>query len=216
MSYLVAVDPGSRKFGYAVFDLNHSEPKLVEYDTVFVNKIEGIKGCPSIYQRLKAISQFATKLQKKYTCSQLIIEEAFMAKNADSAMKLSMARGAFLAAFAVNDVEIFEYAALKVKSIGALNSKASKDDVIRTMQLIYGLESVTEDAADAIAIGRTHILLSSSVIARAGRVSAENPTGAIEQGAYRAAKQPIRSRGKKSNVKSRALFEESLRLRGAI
>lgn len=213
MSFLISIDPGSRKLGYAIFDTSNKKPVLVEYNTIHLTKIEGITGTPSIYLRIKLIVQFMDQVLNKFRCDTIAIEEAFLGKNPKSAMIMSMARGAILASCAIRDMEVYEYAAKKIKQIAVNNASATKDEVMRTMELVYNIKEVTEDAADAIAIGTTHLALANSILSKAERTNAKNPTGTLSQGTYRKAPTNTRSGGRKSSNKTRSAYEHLLKER---
>ena len=85
------------------------------------------------------------------------IEQVFMAKNADSALKLGQARGTAIVAAVNHDLPVFEYAARLVKQtvvgIGSADKIQVQDMVMRMLQLSAKPQA---DAADALAIAITH------------------------------------------------------------
>ena len=65
--------------------------------------------------RLKLIYAGVTEIITQFQPDYFAIEQVFMAKNADSALKLGQARGVAIVAAANQDLPVFEYAARQVK-----------------------------------------------------------------------------------------------------
>jgi crossover junction endodeoxyribonuclease RuvC len=87
----------------------------------------------------------------------MAIEQVFMGRGPDSALKLGQARGSAIVAGTQAKLEIFEYAARKVKQAVVGNGNADKDQVGYMVQYILKLPGVPqEDAADALAIALCH------------------------------------------------------------
>lgn len=85
------------------------------------------------------------------------MEETFVNKNAASALKLGMARGIVLLAPASTGLLVGEYSANKVKKSVVGVGHADKDQVAMMVQrLLTGSQSVTADAADALAVAICH------------------------------------------------------------
>jgi crossover junction endodeoxyribonuclease RuvC len=84
------------------------------------------------------------------------IERVFMARNADSALKLGQARGAIVAA-AEAGLEIAEYTASQVKQAVAGTGGANKEQVMMmVMHLLKLTQKPQIDASDALAIALCH------------------------------------------------------------
>ena len=73
-------------------------------------------------QRLYEIYHHLTLLIEKYNPNQVAIEKVFMAKNAQSALKLGQARGAALVAAASFNLPVFEYSPREM-SVTVLHKK---------------------------------------------------------------------------------------------
>ncbi|MEL0637603.1 crossover junction endodeoxyribonuclease RuvC [Marinomonas sp. TI.3.20] len=210
--YLLAIDPGSRKFGFAVFSFeNGDQHELIEFGTVVISKPTKQCATTSIYERLRLIGEFVETICCKYSIDEFAIEEAFLGKNTDSTIKMSMARGAFICTISKATLNVYEYPATKVKQIGALNAKATKDDVISTIKMIYSLRDITEDAADAVAIGRTHLILRHGALSRAHQLF----TTGVTSGAFRRTS-TSRGSSRRSTATSRDAMEKALLAKGLI
>ena len=85
------------------------------------------------------------------------IEQVFMAKNADSALKLGQARGAAIVAAAQAGLEVCEYTATQVKQAVVGTGAASKEQVqMMVMQLLHLSGKPQMDASDALGIALCH------------------------------------------------------------
>jgi crossover junction endodeoxyribonuclease RuvC len=92
------------------------------------------------------------------------IEQVFMAKNADSALKLGQARGAAIVAAVNHDLPVFEYAARQVKQTVVGTGSAEKSQVQHMVRTLLKLSANPQaDAADALAIAITHCHVSQNV-----------------------------------------------------
>ncbi len=107
--------------------------------------------------RLKRIYAGVTEVITQFHPEMFAIEQVFMAKNADSALKLGQARGTAIVAAVNHDLPVFEYAARLVKQtvvgIGSADKVQVQDMVMRMLQLSAKPQA---DAADALAIAITH------------------------------------------------------------
>lgn len=65
--------------------------------------------------RLKLIYAGVTEIITQFQPDYFAIEQVFMAKNADSALKLGQARGVAIVAAVNQELPVFEYAARQVK-----------------------------------------------------------------------------------------------------
>ncbi|HLD65083.1 MAG TPA: crossover junction endodeoxyribonuclease RuvC, partial [Pseudomonas sp.] len=93
------------------------------------------------------------------------IEKVFMAKNADSALKLGQARGAALVAAMEEGLEIAEYSATQVKQALVGSGGADKQQVqLMVMHLLKLTQKPQIDASDALAIALCHAHTRSSLI----------------------------------------------------
>jgi crossover junction endodeoxyribonuclease RuvC len=168
---ILAIDPGSRITGFGIIDVTNGK-------SVYVNS-----GCvrlpdEALSVRLKVIFNSVTTLLDEYAPDEFAIEEVFLAKNANSALKLGQARGAAIVAAALKELFVNEYAARRVKQSVVGNGNADKTQVQAMVQLLLGLSSPPQaDAADALAIALCHANTRTSggleygVGKRAGRTS---------------------------------------------
>ena len=111
---------------------------------------------------------FAERLGEIYRClcsvivehqpDTLAIEEVFLARNVDSALKLGQARGVAIAAGVAHGLTVHEYAARRVKLAVVGTGKADKPQVQHMVRLLLDLPAPPQaDAADALALAITHV-----------------------------------------------------------
>ncbi len=85
------------------------------------------------------------------------IERVFMARNADSALKLGQARGAAICALVSKGMNVHEFSATEVKNSVVGSGRADKHQVQHMIGILLGIRTdVQADAADALAIAIAH------------------------------------------------------------
>ncbi|MDH3001818.1 crossover junction endodeoxyribonuclease RuvC [Pasteurella multocida] len=150
MAIILGIDPGSRVTGYGVI---RQAGRHLEYLGSGVIRTS-VTDLPT---RLKRIYMGVNEIILQYQPDIFAIEEVFLAKNANSALKLGQARGAAIVAAVNHDLPVFEYAARLVKQtvvgIGSADKIQVQDMVTRILTLS---EKPQADAADALAIAITH------------------------------------------------------------
>lgn len=149
---ILGIDPGTRITGYGVIQREGSGYKLLDFGC-----IRPPVDLP-IAERYLAIFDGVEHLIQRFGPQAISVETQFMYKNAQSAMKIGMARGAVLLAGARRKIPIFEYAPKKAKMAVVGNGGASKMQVQRMIQVLLKLSSLPEpeDAADALALALCH------------------------------------------------------------
>lgn len=150
MAIILGIDPGSRVTGYGVIKQNG---RVLEY----LGSGAIRTAADDLPTRLKRIYAGVTEIIMQFRPDMFAIEQVFMAKNADSALKLGQARGTAIVAAVNQDLPVFEYAARLVKQTvvgtGAAEKAQVQDMVTRILRLSAKPQA---DAADALAIAITH------------------------------------------------------------
>ena len=108
MTLILGIDPGSRITGYGVV---RDTGRGCEY--IASGCIRTGEGALS--ERLQKVYRGVSEVIKTYQPTTMGIEQVFMARNADSALKLGQARGAAIVAGMELDLEVSEYTATQVK-----------------------------------------------------------------------------------------------------
>lgn len=149
---ILGIDPGSQRTGVGIIDVD-ATGKLthVFHDALVVG------GQPTFPLRLKCILEGLCAIIAEHSPDECAIERVFMARNADSALKLGQARGAAICAAVSQGLEVHEYAATEVKQAVVGGGRADKTQVQHMIGVLLGLKGPLQpDAADALAIAVTH------------------------------------------------------------
>lgn len=147
----MGIDPGSRQTGWGVIDLSAGKYTHVASGTLML-------GAGELAGRLKKIFVDLDVLLSRYQPAEFAIEQAFMSRNADSALKLGQARGVAICSAAMLDIPVAEYAPRAIKQSVVGNGAASKAQVQAMVSalLTLPLEELQEDQADALAVALCH------------------------------------------------------------
>ena len=95
--------------------------------------------------------------QKQHRPLQMGIENVFMARNPDSALKLGQARGAAICAAHQAGLEIAEYAPREIKQALVGTGAANKEQVQHMVKRLLGIQQELQaDEADGLAIAICH------------------------------------------------------------
>ena len=150
MRRVIGVDPGSRKTGYGIIEISVSKIDYVTSGHIYVDD-------EVFPKRLGIIYSEVLELATNYDVQEMAIEDVFLAKNPNSALKLGQARGVAIAAGIAKDLEIFEYAARQVKKTIVGKGGASKTQIQHMVRVLLNLPGVPQaDAADGLAIALCH------------------------------------------------------------
>lgn len=150
MTLILGIDPGSRITGYGVI---RDTGKGCEY--VASGCIRTGEG--ALPERLQAVYRGVSEVIRLHGPLTMGIEQVFMARNADSALKLGQARGVAIVAAMEQGLGVAEYTASQVKQAVAGTGGADKEQVrLMVMHLLKLLEKPQIDASDALAIALCH------------------------------------------------------------
>ena len=150
MTLILGIDPGSRITGFGVVRDTGRGCEYVASGCIRT-------GSGALPERLQAVYRGVSEVIRQYGPVTMGIEQVFMARNADSALKLGQARGAAIVAGAESGLDIAEYTATQVKQAIAGTGGADKQQVqMMVMHLLKLLQKPQIDASDALAIALCH------------------------------------------------------------
>ncbi len=152
--YILGIDPGSRKAGFALIE---SRGKSLKYITSGVLQYN-VSG--EFVDRLGHIFQSCAELVEKFSPEEVAIESLIYVKSIPALSKLAQARGAMIAAFA-NSLQgkIFEYSPNLIKMSVTGHGHSKKDGVEKSLHLLFGrVNFKSHDESDALAIAVCHAL----------------------------------------------------------
>ena len=147
---ILGIDPGSRLTGYGIIEDSPRGYKYIASGSIRIK-------ADYFPDRLKQIFDGILEIVDNYQPEQMAIEQVFMHKNADSALKLGQARGAAICAVQTAGIPVFEYAARQVKQAVVGKGGADKLQVQHMVKLLLNVQGeLSLDASDALGIGICH------------------------------------------------------------
>ncbi|NNM59419.1 MAG: crossover junction endodeoxyribonuclease RuvC [Legionellales bacterium] len=150
MTIIIGIDPGSRITGYGIIQIRQRKAFYLGSGCIRVEAL------PHAY-RLKQIFTSIVQLIEQFHPTQAAVEQIFMHKNPNSAIKLGQARGAALTALALADLDVAEYTPRRVKQSVVGYGAAEKAQVQHMVRVLLSLSGLPQaDAADALAIALCH------------------------------------------------------------
>lgn len=155
---VAGVDTSLRSTGVGVVEGRGTSFRLVEFGTVKnpQNRIHS--------ECLDHLYQSMLDWLMRCRPDAVAIEGSFYFKNAGTAMTLGQARGVVMAAAARMKVPVYEYAPRRVKQALTGTGTASKEQVIRMITAMLGIQGKPpgSDEADALALAICHLQARSS------------------------------------------------------
>ena len=175
MSLIIGIDPGSRLTGYGIIEKDGQKLKFIDAGTIRTETTE-------MPERLKRIFAGVERIVKFHGPTEAAVEQVFMAKNPDSALKLGQARGAAIAALVNLDLQVAEYSARQIKQSVVGYGAADKEQVqMMVMKLLNLSIKPQQDAADALAAAICHAHASRSM----SKLAVLNALGGMARGRSR-------------------------------
>ncbi|MFT6734576.1 MAG: crossover junction endodeoxyribonuclease RuvC [Polaribacter sp.] len=162
MSIILGIDPGSRITGFGVVRM---QGQKIEYIASGCIKIkDGI-----LSDKLNKIFDCISEVVQEYKPDEAAIEQVFMSKNPDSALKLGQARGAAMVAMAQHALQVAEYSARQIKQAVVGTGAADKSQVQHMVTSLLNLSASPQaDAADGLAVAICHGHAMKSALYQAG------------------------------------------------
>ena len=150
MTRILGIDPGSRITGYGVIESLPQGSRYIASGSIRVK-------ADTFPERLKQIFDGVSEVIALYQPQQMAIEQVFMHKNADSALKLGQARGAAICATLNNSLPVYEYAARQIKQALVGKGNAEKSQVQHMVKILLNIQGdIQVDAGDALGICLCH------------------------------------------------------------
>ncbi len=149
---ILGIDTSLRSTGIAVVEAQGSKLSAIAFDRIRNPQKKSMSQC------LKQIQEGICDYIATQRPDAAAIEGVFFCKNVRTAVSLGQARGAAIAACAVADIPIFEYAPRRIKQAVVGLGSAGKGQVGKMVMSMLGLSELPqEDAADALAIAICHL-----------------------------------------------------------
>jgi crossover junction endodeoxyribonuclease RuvC len=151
---VLGIDPSLRGTGLALIEFAAGrQPVLLRCATVTVLTKHPMSYCLGEIHR--AVAGFVTEFQPEHVA----LEQTIYVQNFQTAQILGAARGAAIAAAALQHKQIFEYAPLRVKLAVVGAGRASKEQMARSVMAMLGHgRELAFDEADAAGVALCHAL----------------------------------------------------------
>lgn len=147
---ILGVDPGSRKTGYGIVDVEGNRITHVTHGLIKVGNGE-------FTARLGMLFSGLSSLIEQYHPECAAMEDVFVSRNAASALKLGQARGALVAACTNARLDVAAYSPTAVKQAVVGFGRAEKDQVQHMIKMLLKPPApLQEDAADALGVAICH------------------------------------------------------------
>lgn len=150
---VLGIDPGTAIVGYSILDFKENRYIPIDYGCIYTDKDMTME------DRILKIYDELEEIIKKYSPTEMAIEELFYFKNNKTVISVGQARGVIILCGRQNGLKINHYTPLQVKTGITGYGKAEKKQIQLMVQKILNLEEIPkpDDAADALAIAITHI-----------------------------------------------------------
>jgi crossover junction endodeoxyribonuclease RuvC len=152
MNILLGIDPGLNTTGYGVIDVSNGKVRLLEAG--IVRSSLKVLSC-----KVKEIYDGVREVIEAFNPDALALEQLYSHYDRQTtAILMGHARGCICLAAAQAGIDVYSYAATKVKKILTGNGHATKDQIQRAIKLELNLtvEPNPPDVADALAIAICH------------------------------------------------------------
>jgi crossover junction endodeoxyribonuclease RuvC len=148
---LIGLDPGLRRTGWGVIDVDATRLSHVANGTV------GSDQSLDLTERLVQLHEALRQVLETYRPAEAAVEASLVNRNPTSSLKLGVARGAILLAPGLAGLPVTEYLPNIVKKAVVGTGHAAKEQV-QTMvrHLLPGVAIHSPDAADALAVAICH------------------------------------------------------------
>lgn len=149
---ILGIDPGIAIVGYGLIEKNGSSIKLLEYGSIQTDSTL------STQERLEIIFNEMNGIIDQYKPEEVAYEKLYHQTNTKTFINVSQARGVEILAAKINNLKIYEYTPLQIKSALTGYGKAVKKQVQESVKRILNLSDIPrpDDAADALAIAICH------------------------------------------------------------
>jgi len=150
MTRILGIDPGSRITGFGIIDVNGTSVSYIGSGCVRIP--DG-----TLPERLKVIFDGICEIVATYQPAEMVVEQVFMHRNADTALKLGQARGAAICAGVTQSLPVHEYTPAQIKQAIVGKGNATKEQVQHMVKVLLKLSATPQaDAADALAAALCH------------------------------------------------------------
>jgi len=148
---ILGIDPGLRFTGYGLIEQRGARLSFISCGSIKTSADRPLA------ERLAEIHRALIELIETQKPDEAAVEETFVNRDPQSALKLGQARGIALAAPALMGLPVAEYAANVVKKTIVGFGHAEKEQIAKMVRMLLPASpAASPDAADALALAITH------------------------------------------------------------
>ncbi len=148
---ILGIDPGLRNTGWGLIEAAGTRLTYVGCGSIHTDAAN------SLAERLALIHRSIARLIDDERPAEAAVEETFVNRDPQSTLKLGQARGAALAALALMELPVAEYAANLIKKTVVGVGHAEKAQVAMMVKMLLpASQAKSPDAADALAVAICH------------------------------------------------------------
>ncbi len=146
---IMGIDPGTRITGYCII----SEKLEIVDLGIIKTPVQSL-----LSNRYLIIYESIKKLINQFVPFEIAIENQFVKKNIQSALKLAMAKAMAILAAAKKEIPIYEYTPASAKKAVVGNGNANKMQIQKTLNMIFAKKlPLSLDISDSLAVAFCHI-----------------------------------------------------------
>lgn len=150
MPRILGIDPGSRITGFGLVDAFGARHAYLHSGSIHIPAV-------AFPERLRQIFNSLGEVIDEYRPEEVAIEQVFVRRNPDSALKLGQARGAAICAAVTRGLVVSEYTPAEIKRAVVGGGRAEKHQVQHMVCVLLALSELPQpDAADALGVALCH------------------------------------------------------------
>ena len=159
---VLGIDPGYAIVGWGIVNFTGISYQPLGFGAVITESDTNFN------QRLAVIYEDVSRIIRKSRPEAMAIEKLYFQNNQKTAINVAQARGVILLSAQQQNIPIFEYTPLQIKTVVTGYGKAKKPQVMEITRRLLHLKEVPkpDDTADALAVALCHIQANGSGIRR--------------------------------------------------
>lgn len=159
---VLGIDPGYAIVGWGIVNFTGISYQPLGFGAVITESDTNFN------QRLAVIYEDVSRIIRKSRPEAMAIEKLYFQNNQKTAINVAQARGVILLSAQQQNIPIFEYTPLQIKTVVTGYGKAKKPQVMEMTRRLLHLKEVPkpDDTADALAVALCHIQANGSGIRR--------------------------------------------------
>ncbi|MGI9585801.1 MAG: crossover junction endodeoxyribonuclease RuvC [Acidimicrobiia bacterium] len=163
--FVLGIDPGLTRTGYAVVEASGATEHLVVAGVIRTNANEPVAG------RLLELRRDVEGLLDDHEVDTAAIEQVFVNRNRNTAMAVARASGVIMATLAFRDIAVAEYTPSQMKMAVTGSGAADKNQISAVVAMRLGIPKLDgpADVADAVGIALCHTQHSGVLTGRSRR-----------------------------------------------